>query len=172
MRSVRCFCDIHGIHYRSGLTESELDRIVSIAVQSVGNSYGRRTLHGFLRWRGVHGQNRISMSLRQVAPAAMSRRRHLAHRLLNPHPYHASFFGEKLHIDQNEKHNRFGVTHILAVDGYSRKIVGLITIPKKNAIAIYNTLMYPLLTSEGMWEQVRVDHGTEFCLLSYTTAPC
>ena len=26
--------------------------------------------------------------------------------------------------------------------------------------------MYPLLISEGMWEQVRVDHGTEFCLLT------
>ena len=116
---------------------------------------------------GVHvSQNRISTSLKQVAPAAMSRRQHLAHRLLNPHPYHAFFFGKKLHIDQNEKLNSFGVTHILAVDGYSRKIVGLITIPKKNAIAIYNTLMYPLLTSEGMWEQVRVDHGTEFCLLT------
>ena len=167
VRSVRRFCAIHGIHYRSGLTESELDRMVSVAVRSTGNSYGRRTLHGFLRWRGVHvSENRISTSLKQVAPAAMSRRQHLAHRLLNPHPYHAFFFGEKLHIDQNEKLNRFGVTHILAVDGYSRKIVGLITIPKKNAMAIYNTLMYPLLTSEGMWEQVRVDHGTEFCLLT------
>ena len=26
--------------------------------------------------------------------------------------------------------------------------------------------MRPLLISEGMWEQVRVDHGTEFCLLT------
>jgi len=163
VRSVRRFCAIHGIHYHSGLTESEVDRIVSIAVRSVGNSYGRRTLHGLLR---VHGQNRISISLKRVAPVAMSRRQHLAHRVLNPHPYHASSFGEKLHIDQNEKLNRFGNSHILAVDGYSRKIVGLITIPKKDAIAIYNALMYPLLISEGMWEQVRVDHDTEFCLLA------
>ena len=165
-RSVRRFCATHRIHYRSGLAESELDHLLSGAVQSVGNSYGRRTLHGLLRWSGVHvSQNRIGMALKRVAPAAVSRRQHLAHRQLNPHPYHASSFGEKLHIDQNEKLSRFGVTHILAVDGYSRKIVGLITIPTKNATSIYNALMRPLLISEGMWEQVRVDHGTEFCLL-------
>lgn len=44
----------------------------------------------------------------------------------------AAYYGEKLHIDQNEKLNRFRVTHILTVDRYSRKIVGLITIPCKN----------------------------------------
>ena len=59
----------------------------------------------------------------------------------------------------------FGVTHVLAIDGYSRKIVGFVTIPKKNAIVIYDVLFRPLLQTEGMWEQVRVDHGTEFTLL-------
>lgn len=54
---------------------------------------------------------------------------------------------------------------MLAVDGFSHKIVGLITLPVKNAVAIYHALMRPLLISEGLWEQVRVDHGTEFCLL-------
>ena len=41
----------------------------------------------------------------------------------------------------------------------------MITIPMKNPIAIYNTLMKPLLETEGMWEQVRLDHGTEFTLV-------
>lgn len=59
----------------------------------------------------------------------------------------------------------FGVTHVLAIDGYSRKIVGFITIPKKNPIVIYDVLFRPLLQTEGMWEQVRVDRGTEFTLL-------
>ena len=53
---------------------------------------------------------------------------------LNPVPYRGSFFGEKLHLDQNEKLCMYGIVHILAVDGYSRKIVGFITIPKKNPI--------------------------------------
>lgn len=63
------------------------------------------------------------------------------------------------------KLSMYGVTHVMAVDGYSRKIVGMITIPVKNPITIYNTLMKPLLETEGMWEQVRLDHGTEFAVV-------
>ena len=59
----------------------------------------------------------------------------------------------------------YGVTHVIATDGFSRKIVGMITIPIKNAITIYNALMYSLLRCEGLWQQVRVDHGTEFSLV-------
>jgi hypothetical protein len=69
-------------------------------------------------------------------------------------------------LDQNEKLTRFGITHIGAIDGYSRKIVGFITIPRKNAIAIYNVLFRPLLINEGLWEQVRTDHGGEFALIA------
>lgn len=42
------------------------------------------------------------------------------------------YFGEKLHIDQNEKMVMFGVTHVCAVDGYSGKIVGFVSMPVKN----------------------------------------
>jgi len=59
----------------------------------------------------------------------------------------------------------YGVTHIIAADGYSRKIAGFITLPVKNAIAIYDLLMMPLLLSEGLWEQIQVDHGREFALI-------
>ena len=59
----------------------------------------------------------------------------------------------------------FGVVHVLSVDGYSRKIVGFITIPRKNPITIYNTLFYPILQRHGLWDQIRLDHGTEFTLV-------
>lgn len=115
------------------------------------------------------GQNRLSKTLRRVAPAAISARENLAYRHLNLHPYHALFYGEKLGLDQNEKLNRFGVTHILAVDGFNRKIVGLITIPQKNAIIahLYAFIrIRPLFLSEGMLKQIRLDHGTEFALIA------
>ena len=57
-------------------------------------------------------------------------------RSLNPPPYTARFFGDKLHLDQNEKLAMYGVTHVIAVDGFSRKIVVMITIPVKNSIAL------------------------------------
>ena len=59
----------------------------------------------------------------------------------------------------------YGVTHVMAVDGFSRKIVGMITIPVKNPISIYGALMIPILLQFGLWQQVRVDHGTEFTLV-------
>ena len=60
----------------------------------------------------------------------------------------------------------YGVTHVVAIDGFSRKIVGMITIPVKTSVTIYHTLMKPLLETEGLWQQVWVDHGTEFCLIN------
>lgn len=84
---------------------------------------------------------------------------------VNPVPYRAVFFGEKLHFDQNEKLAMYGVTHVLAVDGYSRKVVGFVTIPVKNACSIYNSLFRPILLQYGLWDQLRMDHGTEFVLV-------
>ena len=77
----------------------------------------------------------------------------------------ARLFGDKLHYNQNEKLAMYGVTHVMAVDGFSRKIVGMISIPTKNPILIYNALTRPLLLSDGLWQQVRLDHGPEFVLV-------
>ena len=60
----------------------------------------------------------------------------------------------------------YGVTHVVATDGFTMKIVGMITIPVKTPVTIYHTLMKPLLETEGLWQQVRVDHGTESCLIN------
>ena len=46
----------------------------------------------------------------------------------------------KLHIDQNEKLVMYGVTHIGAVDGFSGKIVGFVSMPLKNNVEIYTHL--------------------------------
>lgn len=62
------------------------------------------------------------------------------------------------------------MSHVLAIGGYSRKIVGFITLPKKNLILIYDLLFRPLLLSEGLWNQVRVDHGNGSYTHSYSTA--
>ena len=165
-RSVRRFCCDEGIHYRSGLGERQLDCVVALQVQAVGHSYGRRTMQGLLNSQGTHvSQRRIGNSLRSVAPGPQQGRRQRASRHLNPPLYTALYFGDKIHFDQNEKLAMFGVTHVAAIDGFSRKIVGFITIPVKNPIAIYHSMMKPLLQSYGLWNQVRMDHGTEFTLV-------
>ena len=104
----------------------------------VGHSYGRRMVSGLLRAHGWRiGENRIGESLRRVHPNHCYLRRMEANRNLNPHPYVANYFGHKIHIDQNEKLAMFGCTHVLGVDGYSGKIVSLVTMPIKNCSLIY-----------------------------------
>ena len=123
-------------------------------------------MQGLLRSNGIEvSQARLATSLRRVAPVQYHARCVDIYRVLNPAPYRVSYHGEKLHLDQNEKIVMYGITHVLAVDGYSRKIVGFITLPIKNAIAIYDLLLRPLLLKEGIWEQLRVDHGREFALI-------
>lgn len=58
-------------------------------------------------------------------------------RNLNPTPYQADYMGQKVHMDQNEKLAMFGVTHVVAIDGFSKKVVGYSTMPVKNNLSIY-----------------------------------
>lgn len=94
-------------------------------------------------------QARLAASLRRVTPIQYHARSIDTYQMLNPAPYRVSHYGEKLHLDQN-KIVMFGVTHALAVDGCNRTIVGFITLPIKNAIAIYDLLLRPLLLREGL----------------------
>ena len=56
---------------------------------------------GFLAAGGIRvSETRVGKSLCRVTSA-----------YLNPNPYHAEYFGHKLHIDQNEKLVMYGVVH-------------------------------------------------------------
>ena len=96
---------------------------------------------GYLSSQGFRcGERRIGTSLARVAPTFHFQRVSTTHRQTNPIPYTALYFGEKVHIDQNEKLVMFGVTHVCAVDGYSAKIVGFVSMPRKNNSLIYEHL--------------------------------
>lgn len=58
-------------------------------------------------------------------------------RNFNPVPYYAAYMGHELHLDQNEKLAMFGVTRVIAIDGYSSKVVAHATMPVKNNLIIY-----------------------------------
>lgn len=76
-----------------------------------------------------------------VTPAYIQQRRQHTYHQLNPVPYYAEYFGHKLHIDQNnEKLIHFGVTHVAARDGYSGKLLGIVSMPVKNYMTIYDEL--------------------------------
>ena len=66
------------------------------------------------------GQNRIGKALSRAAPHYHQRRKSNTARMTNPILYRANYFGHKLYLDQNEKLEMYGVTHVAAIDGNSR----------------------------------------------------
>ena len=141
-RSVRRFCSEHDIHGISRLEQPELSQVVATAVDQVGPTYGRKTMKGFLARGGIRaGQRQIAAVLPYANPDYHRKRQTSSAKLLNPIPYHASYFGHKVHIDQNEKLVIYGVTHVCEIDGYSSKIVGFASI----CVYSYNVKLTPVI---------------------------
>ena len=133
--------------YILSLLSSCMHLTVNIILQ-VGPTYGRKTMTGLLRSQGIlAGEKQIGHALAQVQPDYHLRRLTRTECETNPHPYFSEYFGHKLHIDQNEKLVMFGVTHVAAIDGYSKKVVGFVSMPVKNNVEIYTHLFrYVLYT--------------------------
>ncbi|KAL2095613.1 hypothetical protein ACEWY4_007761 [Coilia grayii] len=162
-RNVRKFCAENGVKLR-GLPEEQLELEVAKAIAKTGPTFGRRMMKGYLAVKGVHAaETRIGSVLRTIHRPYNEARRQ-GFRNLNPIPYQADYMGQKVHMDHNEKLAMFGVTHVVAIDGFSKKIVGSSTMAIKNNLAIYEDVFRPAILANGMWDQVRVDHGKEFYL--------
>ncbi|KAK1905295.1 Forkhead box protein E1 [Dissostichus eleginoides] len=121
-------------------------------------------LTGYLPAAGVHAsEGRVGHVLCNIHQP-YHRARCQGARNLNPVPYTAAYVGHKLHMDQNEKLVMFSVTHVLAIDGFSSKIVGRSTMPVKNNLTIYNEVYRSAIMEHGMWDQEKFAsqrHNTE-----------
>ena len=53
------------------------------------------------------------------------------------------------------------------IDGCSRLVAGFASIPIKNPILIYEFVFRPAILKYGIWDQVSMDHGREFCLVIF-----
>ena len=92
---------------------------------------------GLLSSQGIRvAQSRVGHALRIVHPGYHRGRQSLTERQINPCPYIANYYGEKLHIDQNEKLVALGVTHICVIDGFTGWIMALCSMPVKNNVII------------------------------------
>ena len=96
-------------------------------------------IKGYLSSHGINvGELKVGASLQRVDLENYERRRRDTIDRSNPIMYSANYFGHKLHLDQNEKLVRYGVTHVISVDGYSGMIVTHVTMPIKNNLVIYD----------------------------------
>lgn len=110
--------------------------IVFFQIQKVGSTYGRKMMTGYITHAtGLRlGVNSVRQALKWVSPKQHPERQTSITCHLNPVPYFAEYFGHKLHLDQNEKLVRYGVTEVIAVDGYSSFITGKLVMALKNNI--------------------------------------
>ncbi|XP_030607636.1 uncharacterized protein LOC115795729 isoform X2 [Archocentrus centrarchus] len=162
-RNVRRWCAEQGL-LTQFCSDSQLEVEVAEGIAETGSSFGRKMMTGYLSAKGIKAsEGRVGKVLRSIHQPYYAARQQGA-RNLNPIPYNAEYMGHKLHLDQNEKLVMFGVTHVMAIDGFSKKIVSHSTMPVKNNIIIYEDVYRPALLSCGLWDQVRVDCGKEFYL--------
>lgn len=118
--------------------------------------------------KGVRVSERmLKQALPLVAPIGHYRRQTDSLERSNPAIYSARYFGHKIHLDQNEKLIHYGVTYMMARDGFSGKIVSTAVMPYKNNLIIYDEVYRAAVLEFGLWDQVRVDHGKEFYLTLY-----
>ncbi|XP_030287100.1 uncharacterized protein LOC115590006 [Sparus aurata] len=166
-RNVSRWCSEQGLGVKDFCPDRRLEGEVAKAIEETGPSYGRKMMTGYLAAKGVKAsEGRVGKVLRTIHQPYHTARQQ-GSRNLNPVPYTAEYMGHKIHIDQNDKLVMFGVTHVMAIDGYSKKIVGHSTMPIKNNIIIYDEVYRPAVLSYGIWDQVRVDCGREFFLTLY-----
>ena len=82
-------------------------------------------------------QKGVANALKTAAPNYHARRQTDTVRQTNTIPYRADYFDHKLHVDQNEKLEMYGVVHAVAIDGHSRYITCGATMSRKNNKIIY-----------------------------------
>ena len=144
-------------------------KIITIFLLQVGETYGRKLLKGYIEaTKGMRvSERKLKQVLPAIAPVGHYARQTSSLERSNPAIYSARYFGHKVHLDQNEKLIHFGVTYVMARDGFSGKIVGGAVMPCKNNLVIYDEVYRTAVLEFGLWDQVRVDHGKEFYLTLY-----
>ena len=123
---------------------------------------------GLLRSKGICvSEGKVRQSLKRLDPASHQIRHETAGRSLNPKCYSTDYFGLKVYMDQNEKRKMYGVTHVMARDGYSGLIVAFSTMPVKNNLINYDEIYSHFTMTYGLCDEVRVDGGQEFNLVCH-----
>ncbi|KAK3724997.1 hypothetical protein QZH41_017473, partial [Actinostola sp. cb2023] len=166
-RTIQRFCNERGIKSTAKISDDTLDTVVEHAVSQVGPVFGRKMIKGLLdstSGKSVASEGRVGASLARVSPCYSVQRKYDTARLRNPLPYYAGYYGHKLHMDQNEKLVMFGVVYVCCIDGFSRYVPAFAVMPVKNNPVIYEEVYRKVVTSEGLFDQIRVDHGKEFYL--------
>ena len=138
---LKVFANLSFIFQQQELDKNFTPYLLSLSCVKVGGNYGRKMMTGRLRSIGVSiSERKVGNALKKICPSTQAERCMQAGRSFNPKVYKADYFGHKLHVDQNEKLAMYGVTHVVARDGYSGMITGYTTMDIKNNLTIYEKM--------------------------------
>ena len=91
-------------------------------------------------WELLYRKEKVRIALKKICTSTQAERWMQAGRSFHPKVYKADYFEHKLHVDQNEKLVMYGVTHVVARDGYSGMITAYTTMAIKNNLTIYENM--------------------------------
>ena len=119
--------------------------LLSLTYVQVGGNYGRKMMTGRLRNMGVSiSEKEVGNVLKKICSSTQAGSCMQAGRSFNPRVCKADYFGHKLHVDQNEKLVIYGVTHVVARDGYCGMITGYTTMALKSNLTVYGKMFRQL----------------------------
>ena len=140
---LKVFVNLSFIPHKQIPDKNFTSYLLSLSYVKVGGNYGRKMMMDRLRSMGVSiSERKVGNALKKVCPSTQAERCMQAGRSFNPKVYKADYFGHKLHVDQNEKLVMYGVTHVVAQDGYSGMIAGYTTMAVKNNLTIYEKMFW------------------------------
>jgi len=155
-----------------GLTpvHPDAERVIHFEVARHGPNYGGRMLLGALKAHhpGWHwSRDAVYAVLRSCNPAAHAARRDWAFHRIGREHYFAPYFGYSVHIDLACKIQEYHLFVFAALDGCSRRVLGLCALTNKMPITVYEDACLPVLREHGMPDQMVTDKGSEFQICAF-----
>ena len=145
--NVRQFRNENGIRTRKPLNDSEIEKAVTksiaqVVVRFLQNIVGGKCCYILLYFKVLVWARKVGTAVKKNCPITQTERCIRAGRSFTSKVYKANDFGHKLLVDHNDKLVMYGVTHVVARDGYFGMITGYATIAIKINLTRYEK-MFP-----------------------------
>lgn len=149
------------IHFRSDISDGEIDRLVIEALATLPGM-GERMIVGHIRSKQLRVQrHRIRASITRFDPGGLMERRCRIARTINRRVYSVPNPHYMWHIDGNHKLIRWGFVIHVAIDGFSRCCLYINCSTNNTSDTVLNLFQEAIVLYNVIPTRVRSDYGVE-----------